>query len=111
MIALHDANRPTNRKSLSSRAPSPLGLRMSLFVAFPGFLMQLKVDSAEIVNNAVAIGYALDLTSGITGRNVELWRQSARVTLGRETVQLTVVNSTQDNFSQADNDSERNVRH
>jgi hypothetical protein len=32
-----------------------------------GFLMQLGVDSTEIVNNAVAIDYVLDLTSGISG--------------------------------------------
>ena len=49
-----------------------------------GFLMQLGVEAADIVNNAVAIDYILDLTSGVTGRIVELLRQSARLALGRE---------------------------
>lgn len=42
------------------------------------------------LNSAVAIDYILDLTSGVTGRIVELLRHSARVTLGRDTAQLTV---------------------
>jgi hypothetical protein len=50
----------------------------------------LGVEPAEIVNDAVAIDYIVDLTSGVTGRIVELLRQSARVTLGLETVQLSI---------------------
>jgi hypothetical protein len=77
-----------------------------------GFLMQLGVDSTEIVNNAVAIDYVLDLTSGITGRIVELLRQSARITLGRETVQLTVADLPHaGKLFAADIRSERNVSH
>jgi hypothetical protein len=44
-----------------------------------GFLTQLGIDSTEITNNAVTIDYILQLTSGVTGRIVELLRQSARV--------------------------------
>jgi hypothetical protein len=43
-----------------------------------GVLLQLGVESAEIVNNTVTIDYILELTSGVTGRIVELLRQSAR---------------------------------
>jgi hypothetical protein len=50
--------------------------------------MQLGVKPAEIVRNAVAIDYILELTSGVTGRIVELMRQSARVALGRDTEKM-----------------------
>ena len=35
-----------------------------------GFLMQLRIELPEMVNNAVAVDYILDLTSGVTGRIV-----------------------------------------
>jgi hypothetical protein len=44
-----------------------------------GFLQQLRVDARDIVNNPIAIDYILELTSGITGRIVELLRLSARL--------------------------------
>lgn len=53
-----------------------------------GFLTQLGVNSEEIVNNAAAINYIFELTCGITGRIVELLRQSARVAIVRQTRQL-----------------------
>ena len=80
------------------------------FVA--GFLVQLGFEPAEIVNNAVAIDYVLDLTSGVTGRIVELFRQSARVTLARETTQMSVADLQHaGRFFAADIGSERNVSH
>ena len=77
-----------------------------------GFLMQLRVEPAEIVNNAVAIDYILDLTSGVTGRIVELLRQSARLTLGRKTEKLSVEDLQHaGQFFAADIGSDRNVSH
>jgi hypothetical protein len=77
-----------------------------------GFLIQLGVEPAEIVNNAVAIDYIVDLTSGVTGRIVELLRQSARVTLGRETVQLSIADLQHaGKVFAADIGSDRNVSH
>jgi hypothetical protein len=77
-----------------------------------GFLMQLGVESAEIVNNAVTIDYILELTSGVTGRIVELLRQSARVALGRQTIRLTIGDLQHaGKLFAADLGSERNVSH
>jgi hypothetical protein len=74
--------------------------------------MQLGVEPAEIVNNAVAIDYIVDMTSGVTGRIVELLRQSARVTLARETAQLSVADLQHaGKFFAADIGSDRNVSH
>jgi hypothetical protein len=76
------------------------------------FLMQLRVEPAEVVNSAVAIDYILDLTSGVTGRIVELLRQSARLTLGRQTQKLSVEDLQHaGKFFAADIGSERNVSH
>jgi hypothetical protein len=60
-----------------------------------GFLTQLGIDSTEITNNAVTIDYILQLTSGVTGRIVELLRQSARVAIGRHTVRLSIADPQQ----------------
>jgi hypothetical protein len=57
------------------------------FVA--SFLLQLGVDPAEIVNNAVTMGYILELTGGVMGRIVELLRQAARLTIGRRSMKIT----------------------
>jgi hypothetical protein len=77
-----------------------------------GFLMQLGVEPAEIVNNAITMDYIVDLTSGVTGRIVELLRQSARVTLARETAQLSVADLQHaGKFFAADIGSDRNVSH
>jgi hypothetical protein len=74
--------------------------------------MQLGVESAEIVNNAVTIDYILELTSGVTGRIVELLRQSARVALGRQTIRLTIGDLQHaGKLFAADLGSERNVSH
>jgi hypothetical protein len=77
-----------------------------------GFLMQLGVEAADIVNNAVAIDYILDLTSGVTGRIVELLRQSARLALGREAATVSVEDLQHAGRAfAADIGSERNVTH
>jgi hypothetical protein len=62
------------------------GLRS--FIA--GFLQQLKVKGDDIVNNQIAIEYILELTSGITGRIVELLRLSARCAMRQEIDSLTI---------------------
>jgi Bacterial TniB protein len=49
------------------------------FVA--GFFRQLAIDPKDIVNREAALAYILELTSGVTGRIVELIRQSAQVTI------------------------------
>jgi hypothetical protein len=77
-----------------------------------GFLLQLGVESAEIVNNTVTIDYILELTSGVTGRIAELLRQSARVALGRQTVRLSVADlQAAGNLFAADLGAERNGSH
>jgi hypothetical protein len=77
-----------------------------------GFLMQLGVEPTEIVNNAVAIDYVFDLTAGVTGRIVELLRQSARVAIARQAVQMTLADLQHAGMLfAADIGSERNVRH
>ena len=48
-----------------------------------GFLQQLDVDGSDIVNNRIAIDYVLELTSGVTGRMVELLRLSTRCGMRR----------------------------
>jgi hypothetical protein len=74
--------------------------------------MQLGVKPAEIVRNAVAIDYLLELTSGVTGCIVELMRQSARVALGRDTEKMSVEHLQHaGRFFAADIGSERNVSH
>jgi hypothetical protein len=75
-----------------------------------GFLQQLRVDARDIVNNPIAIDYILELTSGITGRIVELLRLSARCALRRESTSLTVehLQNAGSQFA-ADLGSERNV--
>jgi hypothetical protein len=62
------------------------GLRS--FIA--GFLGQLKVKGDDIVNNQIAIDYILELTSGITGRIVELVRLSARCAIRQDVNSLTI---------------------
>jgi len=49
------------------------------FVA--GFFRQLNLDPTDIVNREAALAHILQLTCGITGRIVELIRQSAQVTM------------------------------
>jgi hypothetical protein len=75
-----------------------------------GFLQQLRVDARDIVNNPIAIDYILELTSGITGRIVELLRLSARCALRRESTSLTLehLQNAGSQFA-ADLGSERNV--
>lgn len=58
------------------------------FVA--GFTEQLSVKGNDIVNNHVAMDYILELTSGITGRIVELMRLSARGALRQGVSSLTI---------------------
>jgi hypothetical protein len=55
-----------------------------------GFLQQLDVGPNDIVNNRVAIDYILELTSGVTGRIVELLRLSARCALRRQSKVLSI---------------------
>jgi hypothetical protein len=77
-----------------------------------GFLQQLDVDGNDIVNNRVAIDYILDLTSGVTGRIVELVRLSARRAVRRDsrTVTIDLLQEAGKEFA-ADLGSERNVSH
>jgi len=55
-----------------------------------GFLQQLEVDGSDIVNNRIAIDYILELTSGVTGRIVELVRLSARCAVRRDSRTVTL---------------------
>ena len=55
-----------------------------------GFLHQLDVDPNDIVGSQVAIDYILELTSGVTGRIVELMRLSARCALRRQSRALSI---------------------
>jgi Cdc6-like AAA superfamily ATPase len=77
-----------------------------------GFLQQLDVDGNDVVNNRVAIDYILDLTSGVTGRIVELVRLSARCAVRRDsrTVTIDLLQEAGKEFA-ADLGSERNVSH
>jgi Cdc6-like AAA superfamily ATPase len=77
-----------------------------------GFLQQLDVDGSDIVNNQIAIDYILELTSGVTGRIVELVRLSARCAVRRDsrTVTIDLLQEAGKEFA-ADLSSERNVSH
>jgi hypothetical protein len=77
-----------------------------------GFLQQLEVDGSDIVNNRIAIEYVLELTSGVTGRIVELLRLSARCAMRRDsgTVNIELLQEAGKEFA-ADLGSERNVSH
>jgi Cdc6-like AAA superfamily ATPase len=77
-----------------------------------GFLQQLDVDGSRIVNDRIAIDYILDLTSGVTGRIVELVRLSARCAVRRDsrTVTIDLLQEAGKEFA-ADLGSERNVSH
>ena len=77
-----------------------------------GFLQQLDVDGSGIVNDRIAIDYILDLTSGVTGRIVELVRLSARCAVRRDsrTVTIDLLQEAGKEFA-ADLGSERNVSH
>jgi hypothetical protein len=77
-----------------------------------GFLQQLDVDGKDIVNNRIAIDYILELTSGVTGRIVELVRLSARCAVRRDsrTVTVDLLQEAGKEFA-ADLGSERNISH
>jgi hypothetical protein len=77
-----------------------------------GFLQQLDVDGSNIVNNRIAIDYILELTSGVTGRIVELVRLSARCAVRRDSriVTIDLLQEAGKEFA-ADLGSERNVSH
>ena len=77
-----------------------------------GFLQQLDVDGKDIVNNRIAIDHILELTSGVTGRIVELVRLSARCAVRRDsrTVTVDLLQEAGNEFA-ADDGSERNVSH
>ena len=77
-----------------------------------GFLQQLDVDGKDIVNNRIAIDYILELTSGVTGRIVEVVRLSARCAVRRDsrTVTVDLLQEAGKEFA-ADLGSERNVSH
>jgi hypothetical protein len=80
------------------------------FVA--GFLQQLDVDGSDIVNNRIAVDYILELTSGVTGRIVELLRLSARCAMRRDSrrVNIELLQEAGKEFA-SDLGSERNVTH
>jgi hypothetical protein len=77
-----------------------------------GFLQQLDVDGSDIVNNRSAIDYIFELTSGVTGRIVELVRLSARCAVRRDsrTVTVDLLQDAGKEFA-ADLGSERNISH
>jgi hypothetical protein len=80
------------------------------FVA--GFLEQLDVDGSDIVNNRIAVDYILELTSGVTGRIVELLRLSARCAMRRDSrrANIELLQEAGKEFA-TDLGSERNVTH
>jgi hypothetical protein len=55
-----------------------------------GFVEQLGLNSDRIVTDQVAVEYLLDLTSGITGRMVEVLRLSSRRALRMKTRKLAL---------------------
>jgi TniB protein len=77
-----------------------------------GFLQQLDVEGSDIVDNRIAIDYILELTSGVTGRIVELLRLSARCAMRRDShaVNIDFLQEAGKEFA-ADLGSERNVSH
>jgi hypothetical protein len=77
-----------------------------------GFLQQLDVDPNDIVNSRVAIDYVLELTSGVTGRMVELLRLSARCALRHQSraLSIEILQEAGREFA-ADLGSARNVSH
>jgi hypothetical protein len=58
------------------------------FVA--GFGEQLELDSSSIADSEVAIEYMLEITSGVTGRIVEMMRLAARVMFRHHRRKLTL---------------------
>ncbi len=96
----------------STPAPYPSGPRTTIFAAFLPVLQQVDVDENEIVSSRIAIDYILDLTSGVTGRIVELVRLSARCAVRRDsrTVTIDLLQEAGKEFA-ADLGSERNVSH
>ena len=72
----------------------------------------MDVDGSDIVNNRIAIDYILELTSGVTGRIVELLRLSARCAMRRDShaVNVDLLQEAGKEFA-ADLGSERNVSH
>jgi Bacterial TniB protein len=77
-----------------------------------GFLQQLEVEGSDIVNNRIAIDYILELTSGVTGRIVELLRLTARCAMrrGSHAVSINFLQEAGKEFA-ADLGSDRNVSH
>jgi hypothetical protein len=75
-----------------------------------GFLQQIEIESGDLVNNQVAMAYLLELTSGVTGRIVELLRLGARCALRRDS-RILSIGCLQDAGKEfaADLGSERNV--
>jgi hypothetical protein len=75
-----------------------------------GFLQQIDLESGDLVNNQVAMDYLLELTSGVTGRIVEVLRLGARCALRRDS-RILSIGCLQDAGKEfaADLGSERNV--
>jgi len=93
------------------------GLHMTPFAAWARALRKQPISSPEypesdIVNNRIAIDYILELTSGVTGRIVELVRLSARCAMRRDsrTVTVDLLQEAGKEFA-FDLGSERNVSH
>jgi hypothetical protein len=76
------------------------------------FLLDPIHEGSDIVNNRIAIDYILELTSGVTGRIVELVRLSARCAIRRDsrTVTVDLLQEAGKEFA-SDLASERNVSH
>ena len=72
----------------------------------------MEVERSDIVNNRYAIDYILELTSGVTGRIVELLRLSARCAMrrGPHAVNVDFLQEAGKEFA-ADLGSERDVSH
>jgi hypothetical protein len=58
------------------------------FVA--GFLQQIDIESSDLAHNQAAMDYLLELTSGVTGRIVEVLRLGARCALRRDSRILSI---------------------
>jgi hypothetical protein len=72
----------------SSALPSwTMSQDLRSFIA--GFFRQLAIDPKGLVNSEAALAYMLELTSGVTGRIVELMRQSADVTIRCARTEIT----------------------
>ena len=77
-----------------------------------GFSRQLAIEAKDMLSDRVAIDYILELTSGVTGRIVEVLRLAARFSIqnGSHSLTIGLLQDVGKEFA-ADLGSERNINH